>query len=184
MPPSTSPTQTRQERHVFLIGYRGSGKTSVGKLLADQLGLRFVDTDQLIVQRIEGSITDYFSDHGEPAFRKLETEVIAEVCQMPQPAVVSLGGGAPITPANRDLLKQGTVAYLQASAAVLWHRISQDHQSAQQRPDLTDLGGRQEVSAMLEKRHPTYLQCADFTIDTMNKSIGEIAEQIALSLAR
>src|SRR5665213_4424801 len=116
---------------IGLIGYRGCGKTTVGRKLADRLWQPFADTDELIVQQAGKSISDIFAQSGEAAFRDLESKVFREVCQHPE-GVVALGGGALDRPENREILKASghKLIYLKCEPPELLRRIEADPQTA------------------------------------------------------
>ena len=141
-----------------LIGYRGCGKSTVGKRLADRLWLKFVDTDELVVQRAGKNIKRIFEEDGEAAFRDLEAEVVADVCKLTD-HVIALGGGAVLRDENRAALKEAgaKVIYLKCDPAELFKRIHADPATAATRPPLTGLGGSvEEIRKLLEEREPIY----------------------------
>ena len=141
-----------------LIGYRGCGKTTVGKRLADRLWQKFVDTDDLVVKKAGKNIKQIFEEDGEDAFRDLEVEAVAEACQL-KDHVISLGGGVVLREENRTALKDAglKVIYLRCDAAELIKRIQADPATAATRPPLTGLGGGiEEVRKLLEEREPLY----------------------------
>ena len=141
-----------------LIGYRGCGKTTVGKRLADRLWQKFVDTDDLVVKKAGKNIKQIFEEDGEDAFRDLEVEAVAEACQL-KDHVISLGGGVVLREENRKALKDAglKVIYLRCDAAELIKRIQADPATAATRPPLTELGGGiEEVRKLLEEREPLY----------------------------
>lgn len=143
---------------VVLIGYRGSGKTTTGKRLADRLWQPFVDTDDLVVRKAGKSIREIFEQQGEAAFRDLEAEVVREVCQLKE-HVISLGGGALLREENRSALKASghKIIYLKCEPKELHRRITADPQSAETRPGLTAIGGTlEEVQALVAEREPLY----------------------------
>jgi len=146
---------------IVLIGYRGSGKSTIGKRLADQLWQSFVDTDELIVRKAEGrTIKEIFETEGEPRFRDLESEVVREVGLL-QEHVIALGGGALVRDENRKVLKDAghKVIYLKCDPGVLFQRIQADPDTAQTRPALTNLGGgAEEIRKLLTDREPIYRQ--------------------------
>lgn len=164
--------------NLFLIGYRGSGKTTVAPLIAKQLGRTTVDSDERVETESGITISEIFAQHGEPEFRQREAAAIKELCSK-NDLVVSLGGGAPISPGNQQLIsKSGKTVYLSGSLDVLWSRISSDQKSDDQRPALTDLDGRAEVELVLTHRAPIYEACADYTINVDELSPQEIADAI------
>lgn len=169
---------------LFLIGYRGTGKTTVGALAAERLGWRFVDADALLQQRAGRSIAEIFAAGGEPAFRELEQQIVAELAQR-QDHVIALGGGAVLRQANRDALAaaDGVVVWLTASADCLAQRLAQDAATAAQRPALTGQSPEAEIATLLGEREPLYRQCAAWAVDTQGRSPAEIAADILKRLA-
>jgi shikimate dehydrogenase len=157
---------------VVLIGFRGSGKTMVGKRLAKALALPWIDTDARIVAHAGMDIPAIFAEQGEKGFRALEREVIAG---LPGDAcVVSAGGGAVLDPENVRALRAGSaVFYLRAPAEAIEARIS-----GSDRPPLTELSPEEEIRTLLEKRTPSYLSAADVCIDTGDRGIDEVCEAI------
>ncbi len=155
--------------HLYLIGYRGSGKSTVAKLLATGLKRPLWDTDRMIEQSSGQPIRDIFAQSGESAFRELETQAIAQLGNLKEaaPAVVSLGGGAVLRPENQDLLRQtGYCVWLTGSPKVLYERIQSDSTSADSRPKLTDRDGYAEVEEVLRQREPIYRSLANMTVNT------------------
>ena len=168
--------------HVILIGYRGSGKSTVGPLLAERLGLAFVDTDELIEERAGKTITRIFESADEQVFRDHEREVIAGVCSC-DPRVVAVGGGAVMDDDNIAAMRQaGVIVWLTATANTLWKRIAADSKSANQRPDLSPEGGLAEVHKLLEVRRPRYQAAADLEMDTEDVEPSEVTDQLARQL--
>jgi shikimate kinase len=164
--------------NLYLIGYRGSGKTTVGRLVADELGFPFVDTDVEIEKTAETPIREIFSDRGEEVFRDLETQAIQCTLDLNH-TIVSLGGGACQRKTNREIINQGGKSvWLTGDAETLWQRISSDLVSDEQRPNLTGLEGLEEVKQLLEQRHENYAACADYKIDTRELPPHEVASQI------
>jgi len=150
--------------NLYLIGYRGSGKSTVARLLATQLHRELLDTDQFIEDQAGQSIAEIFRESGEPHFRALEKDLIHSFAATDR-RVVSLGGGAVLDPANRQWLNQtGKVVWLQADATTLWQRVAADPSTGQRRPDLTDQGGQAEIECLLLQREPLYAQCSDFSV--------------------
>ena len=148
----------------FLIGYRGSGKTTVGRALAARLGWAFLDADERIESAAGMSIKDIFAAEGEAGFRDRESAVLAHLCRLTQ-TVVATGGGVVLRPANRELLHAGFVTWLTASPETLSLRIQSDPTTTTRRPNLTAAGGVTEVRAMLAVREPHYRESADFVVD-------------------
>ena len=170
------------EPHVVLIGYRGSGKTVVGRLLAGELRRPHVDTDLLIEDREGRSIAAIFEQDGEPHFRRIESEVIDGLAP-DTPAVISIGGGAVASEHNRKRLKRlGAVVWLQAAPEELHRRIAADRKSAASRPPLSKTDALTEVRMLLAQRSGWYEELADVEIDTTGKSPVEVAQMILRQL--
>ena len=129
---------------IFLIGYRGSGKSVVGAQLAERLGCHFVDLDRSIEAKAGRSIAEVFAEEGEDAFRGLESEAVVEVCERMdsgESLVVATGGGVVVRPQNTEWLKKsGFVVWLAASAETLSRRIREDPSSGVNRPTLSAAG--------------------------------------------
>ena len=179
---------------VFLIGYRGSGKTTVGKLLAKKLKMRFYDSDRRVEAAAGKTIAEIFAEKGEASFRKMESKIIAKIIVNQQNAakgeeaksseksgcVVSLGGGAPMNETSQQMFGgHGKCVLLRGKAETLWKRIAADESTKESRPDLTDEGGLGEVQSMLALRSSTYDECADHIVDVDDLSPEEVADQIA-----
>jgi shikimate kinase len=166
-----------------LIGYRGTGKTTVAQHLAERLGWDWVDADVEIERQAGRSIATIFAESGETAFRDLESDVVASLCQRQQ-VVLALGGGAVLREANQKMLARcRPVVWLQASAPVLAARLAGDPTTAQRRPNLTNRGGLHEIEQMLALREPIYRSVATLVVDTEGKDPVEIAEEILAALA-
>jgi shikimate kinase len=160
--------------NVVLIGFMASGKTSIGRRLARRLGYRFVDTDHFIEEELGVTIAELFATKGEPYFRGLETRLARRLAKLDN-AVVSTGGGLPITPGNLELLKlAGPVVFLKASLDDILQRLERDTR----RPKLKegeDL--RDTVTRLLTQRLPRYEQ-ADFVVETAQKGMNRVAGEI------
>jgi len=161
--------------NIVLIGMRGSGKTTVGKLLAKRLGKQFIEMDELIVQRIGLDIPEIVKRYGWDKFREVEEEVIREVAELDN-VVNATGGGVVTREENvRELKKKGKLVWLKADTDTLLRRIGND----EYRPSLTGRSPREDLEAVLAERTPIYEQVADFIIDTEGKKPEEVAEAIA-----
>ena len=166
------------DMNIVLIGYRGSGKTAVGKLLAQKLGRAFVDTDELIVQRAGLIIKDIFAREGEAGFRQREAAAIAAACANDN-QVIAAGGGAVLRAENVAAMKSnGNVIWLEADAAILHARIVADAATSANRPNLTSAGGIEEVRTLLAKRSPLYEAAADARVDVSQLAPQQVAERI------
>ncbi len=164
--------------NLFLIGYRGTGKSTVGRLVAERLGHSFHDTDVEIERRAGRSIAEIFAGEGEAAFRSLEAAVVDELSRGSQ-CVLALGGGAVMRPGNRAKLKaRGRTVWLAAWPETLWQRMREDRATAERRPNLTAVGGLAEVIEVLARRLPVYRECADWVVDTEGRTPADVAVQI------
>lgn len=162
---------------IALIGYRATGKTSVGRVLADELGWTLVDTDAQIQRMAGKSIAAIFADDGEAVFRKLEIEAIQQNVLQPR-CVLSLGGGAVMQEANRQAMEPAFTVWLTASPTTIHERLLADVATADQRPNLTSQGRLEEVQSMLSLRTPTYAACSDVEVNTEDKTVTEIVAEI------
>jgi shikimate kinase len=166
---------------VVLIGYRGSGKTTIGRRLADRLWQDFVDTDERIVERAGKPIKAIFETDGEEFFRSLEAAVLGEVLALEE-RVIALGGGAVVREANRKLLLgcRHSIIYLRCEAESLLKRIESDPNSISSRPDLTPLGGGiDEIRKVLAEREPLYRQVMKAELDVTNLTPEEAVVRVA-----
>jgi shikimate kinase len=164
---------------IFLIGYRGTGKTTVAKLLAKKLGWSWLDADEVLEARFGQDIRTIFAEKGVEAFRAKESAVLAELCTLSN-HVIATGGGVIMGPENRELMRQvGFVVWLTADPQTLWERLQEDASTAQRRPDLT-CGGLAEVEQVLAIRQPLYAACAHLTVDTVGREPADVVNDIVL----
>lgn len=165
-------------QHLYLTGYRGTGKTSVGVTLAKSLGRLVIDLDQVIEANAGKSIREVFDQGGEPLFRQLETEALTIVADAPR-AVVSLGGGAILSEENRGIIRRsGLCFWLDADAETIAERIHRDQTTPDRRPPLTSLGELEEIRQLLSERRNLYDAAANHRIETTEKSVDEVASEI------
>jgi len=167
---------------IFLIGYRGSGKTTVARLLAERLGYDWIDADDQIEQRAGKTIAQIFADEGQRAFRELEAAVAADLCARLQ-TIVALGGGAVLSEATRAAIgAAGPVVWLTGSPHTLHQRLAGDASTPSRRPDLTSLGGAAEIESVLQERTPLYRACATLAVDTEGKGPEQVVDEIVAKL--
>ncbi|MCL5946101.1 MAG: shikimate kinase [Planctomycetes bacterium] len=165
--------------NIVLIGYRGAGKTTIGKQLAGRMGMEFIDTDDSIVQRAGKSIREIFAEGGETLFRDLESAVIDDLVETDN-TVIAAGGGVVLRKTNIEKLQaNGRIVWLQAPAEVLWKRLQSDTRTPANRPDLTSTGGLEEILRLLQVRAPLYSTAADVALDVTNMSEDQIVRYLA-----
>jgi shikimate kinase len=159
--------------NLALIGFMGTGKTSVGRFVAEQLHFNYLDTDEMIQSGTGRIISDIFKTDGEPAFRALEEKVVAELASRAK-TVIATGGGLPTNPKNlTSLKKHALVVCLWASPEKIWERVkNQSH-----RPLLHDTDPQKKIRELLAAREPFYKQ-ADVLLNTELRSVREVAQQI------
>jgi shikimate kinase len=164
---------------VALVGFMGAGKTTVGRALAERIGWRFEDLDDLIQTREGLTIEQIFSHRGEPAFRDLEHVVLRETIanENPEHLVLALGGGAFVASHNQELLRAARIlaVFLDAPAEELFRRCEQPGIN---RPNRRD---RETFSELYERRRPAYMN-AGLCIDTYRKTIASVVEEITSAL--
>lgn len=164
--------------NIILIGYRCTGKTSVGQKLAEKLKVPFYDTDILIVKRIGKTIKEWVEQKGWESFRQEEKAVIQEI-STPDPAVIALGGGAVLDPENRESVKRnGMIFWLTADVQTIIERMAADPNNQDMRPHLSEKDWGSEIRTSLTERSPIYEQMADFVIDTKGKRLKNVTEEI------
>jgi shikimate kinase len=165
------------KRLIYLIGYRGTGKTTVGRLLAERLGWGFIDADIHLEEQLGQTIKEIFATEGEVGFRVRESRNLMELSGREQ-TVIATGGGIVLNEANRQLLRDtGWVVWLTAGPQSLSERIAADPLTSARRPNLT-VGGLGEIEHLLRIREPLYRAVADFEIDTEGQSPDALAEAI------
>ena len=151
---------------IVLVGIMGAGKSTVGKILADRLGMRFFDADQEIERAAGCTITDFFEKYGEVEFRKGEERVISRILAG-EPCVLATGGGAFMSEATRLLIKKmATSVWLRVSFEVLARRL----EKRSDRPLLQTTDPQQTLKALIKKRYPIYND-ADFIVDAENDGV-------------
>jgi len=169
--------------NIVLIGYRGTGKSAVGRLLADRLDLAFYDADELVEKRCGQSIQEMVAAKGWEFFREREKDCIRELSGI-DAAVIATGGGAVLDPENVGLLKhKGRLIWLDADAQTVIARMQEDTNNEQRRPSLTGSEPADETVAVMAARAPFYREAADICVDTSGKSLDEIVDEICSKLA-
>jgi len=159
---------------VCLVGMMGAGKTTVGRRLARRLGWRFVDADRELEARLGVPVATVFELEGEAGFRRREAALIDELTLRPG-FVVATGGGAVVTPANREVLRtRGRVIYLRASVGDLWHRLRRDTV----RPLLRTADPRGRIEDLVAVRDPLYRETAHWVVDTGRQPIDSVVDAI------
>ena len=154
------------KKTIVLVGIMGAGKSTVGKILADRLGMRFIDADQEIERAAGCTITDFFEKYGEVEFRKGEERVISRILAG-EPCVLATGGGAFMSEATRLLIKKiATSVWLRVSFEVLAKRL----EKRSDRPLLQTADPQQTLKALIKKRYPIYND-ADFIVDVENDGV-------------
>ena len=164
------------ERNLVLIGFMGSGKTSVGVKLSYRLKLTVEDTDKLIERRENKKINEIFAQEGEACFRRKETELLRELSEKRQGVrIYSVGGGTPVDPENRSLLKRlGTVVWLRVRPETVYERLKHDTT----RPLLQCEDPQSRIGELMEARREAYEACADIVVDVDHKDMEDILEII------
>jgi shikimate kinase len=167
-------------RCIFLVGFMGAGKTSVGKVLAERLGWRFFDLDQQIENREGLSVSEIFRAHGEQGFREREHRalrgLLGEVCA-DAPAVIALGGGAFVQAENMELLAtKGVSVFLDTPVEELWQRCSTSGEP--ERPLRTDAVAFRDLH---DKRRSHYLR-SNLRVETSGRTVAQIAQEVMTKL--
>lgn len=169
------------ESLLFLIGPRGSGKSTVARFLANALGWHWLDADEELEKRHDRSIRAIFAAEGEAGFREKEAALLTELCRL-QRHILATGGGVVLRTENREQMRaSGRVVWLTADVETLWQRLQTDASTAERRPTLT-IGGREEIEEIVRLREPLYRQCADFVVDTTGRAAKEVVAEILRQL--
>lgn len=164
--------------HLYLTGYRGCGKSTVALSLANRLKMEVVDLDEVIEAASGTTIAEIFATELEAGFRTRETEALqATACRASR--IISLGGGAILSPINREIIRStGWCVWLDADAATIADRLAADATTRDRRPSLTGDGVLHEIESVMRIREPLYREASDIRIDTFNKSIKSIVDEI------
>ena len=161
--------------HIVIIGFMGSGKTRVGKRLAKDLGLPFIDVDRLIVKKMNMSVKEVFERFGEPFYRALETMAVKELSTDGERKVISVSAGLPLQEQNQKYLQNmGTIIYLKGSAATLIKRLEGSNN-----PTLEGAENKEDkIKKLLKQRDPVYEKFADIKVVTGVKPFDELIAEI------
>ena len=159
--------------NIVLVGFMGTGKSAVGRVIAQKLEFHFIDTDDVIEQTSKAKISDIFAEHGEDYFRDLESQAVKSVALMKN-QVVATGGGVVLRSSNIDLLRTGGPIFcLNATPKAIWDRV----RSSRSRPLLRGPEPLKKIETLLDKRAP-YYALADHQIETTGVSVDQVADEI------
>jgi shikimate kinase len=162
------------ERNIVLIGFMGSGKTAAGKRLSEKLNVAFADIDELIEKEQGTTIADIFSGSGEKHFRDLEKEMAARISREAEEKVIATGGGIVLNPENMANLRQrGVIIWLSVSPETVYQRTKMNRD----RPLLSGASPKKKIEELMKLRRHLYSK-ADFKVETSDRSIDEVAEEI------
>jgi shikimate kinase len=175
--PSSTPSGS--DRHVVLVGMMGTGKTTVGRLLAARLGRPFLDSDAVIEAETGRTVRQIFETDGEPAFRRLEAAALRRAVGSPVPSVIAAAGGTVLDPGNREVLRDaGHVVWLRADPAVLVERVD----GADHRP-LLAVDPARALERLDATRRPLYAEVADQVVDVDVRSPDEVVDVVLAAVA-
>lgn len=176
--PNHTPVPGKSPCRVLLTGFRATGKSQTGRLLAQRMGYRFIDTDQEMVSRMGCSVAEFVQENGWSAFRLLEKELLDELCHEEEVVIATGGGAVQHEQQWSELRRHSLSVWLQADAETIRKRMTNDAGSPANRPPLGDGGSFGEIEEVLAQREPRYRRGSDLAIDTGEKSPSEIAEFI------
>ena len=163
------------DQNIVLIGFMGTGKTTVANALRQRFGMDVIEMDQIIAEREGMSISEIFRVHGEPYFRDAETRLLVELQQQSN-VVISCGGGTPLREVNvAEMKKNGKVVLLTAEPETVFDRVKDSHD----RPVIENNKNAAYIAELMEQRRPKYEAAADIIIHTDGKSAVQICEEIA-----
>lgn len=165
------------KKHIYLIGYMGSGKTTIGKLLSERLNLPLLEMDEIISERFGMTISEIFDAFGEDAFRSAEEDLLLEISTLEEASVVSCGGGVVLSENNRKILRDSGIAVLlQADPVEIYNRLKSNND----RPLVSGNNKLEKISKIYEARLPLYIETAEVIIDTDNKTPEDILNELFL----
>ncbi len=165
---------SKLEKHIFMIGFMGVGKTSTSRVLSRKLGIREIDTDVMIVEQEKRSISDIFDKEGEEYFRTKETELIDQIGEM-KPCIVSCGGGMAMRKVNVEKMKKiGQVVWLTATPETIYLHVK----DSTNRPLLNGNMNVPYIKSLMDAREPKYRKAADIIIETDGCTPTQVADKI------
>lgn len=168
--------------NIYLTGYRCTGKTSLGKKLAESMGIHFIDADVYLTDKYNTTISDMVSSHGWDYFREKEGTILKEISSL-ENHVIATGGGVILRKENVTLMKEtGIVIWLRATPETIKKRIVQDETTEDSRPSLTSRGLLDEIEETLNQRSPIYEESMNFAIDTDSMAISTLHSMIVKQL--
>ncbi len=173
-----------QKEKIILTGYRATGKSSIGKILADLLDFGFVDTDEVIEKRQGETIADMVDRGGWDLFRRREADVLLELAGSRHMVIATGGGSVLHEDAWARLRQDALVVLLTADVKTICHRLAADDDAEEQRPALTEMGTMDEIAMVLRQRQPLYAKSADMAVDTEGKTPEQVAEFIVNEFKR
>jgi shikimate kinase len=169
----------KENGNIYLIGFMGTGKSSVAKYLRSNYAMDIAEMDEIIEKRENKRISDIFAEHGEEYFRELETALLLEL-QSKENLVVSCGGGAALRQENVNAMKKGgRIVWLTARPETVYERVKEN----EERPLLKNDNSANHLAEMMERRRPRYESAADLVVATDEKSIAQICEELMAQLA-
>lgn len=164
-----------QKKNLILIGFMGCGKTTTGLRLSYRMKMPVEDTDKLIEQSAGKTISEIFAEEGEAYFRSMETRLLREIKERQYARILSVGGGTPVNPVNRQLLKEcGTVVYLRIQPETVYERLRTDTT----RPLLQCEDPLARIRSLMQERSDAYEECADIIIDVDELTTDEVLDII------
>ena len=168
--------------NIYLTGYRCTGKTTIGALLAKNIEWQVLDADEMLVEDAKATIAEIVAGQGWDVFREMEKLIINRIGRLDQ-HVVATGGGAVLNNENvRCMKKTGIVIWLKARPETIQKRLEADDNTQEQRPSLTSSGLYDEIEEVLNIRNPLYEKAMDFSVDTDDKDISDICNTIIKEL--
>lgn len=177
-------TMNEWTKNIILTGFRATGKSLLGRLLAERLGYCFIDGDALLCERLGAPIAEIVADHGWAFFRQAERQLLAEVPAMTRTVLATGGGAIEHQHQWQQLRGGGYVIWLDADVATIRQRMGADPASARQRPSLTGRPIDDEITELLHRRRPLYAAGSDLRLDTVGQDPAALLESICRALER